>query len=543
MKKLCIILANCQNLLLAEYLSRSPSFQKEYNIKRFPAHVLIKGKRTIPDRLLQRAKLFIYQPIKDRHGISSTKHILSRISPECRQISFPPLYFTGYHPQYCKNPQDRVVEPVYPFGIMPYGDINIISMLEKGKSIAEIIETLNDPDFYDRDFLLANVENSLAELARREASLNIKVSEFIKTHYRQHYLFHTINHPTDILGIYVVNQILQAIDLPKLEDNLFIDRPHRGVLDKKQIPIYPSTIANLQLSFIDENAVYRHDSFCTNRMTFTRYIKEYINLNQSNCQVTENYFNSIENINQGQLKSAEKSLKKAIEVRPNTPIYYRELATVLKQQGKYDPAIAVYKKAIELSPDWIEFYLSLGEVLLMKNDKYSAAKVYKQALNLDPTNDKICCQLGDISVDLNELKAAESLYIKAIELNPTKIVYYRCLGDVYYSQGNFELAFTTYQKAIGLAPENSWLYIKLAKTLAKQNKLDEAINVCKHSVNTDRQNPHFHRELGNILLQKGDIDSAFKAYERTIELNSNQASQVLQYINLSLKRRAVLQNV
>ena len=543
MKKLCIILANCQNLLIGKYLLTSPCFNKEYNIKRIPAHTLIKKKETIPDKLLQRTKLFIYQPVKDSHGISSSKFITSKLPSDCHQISFPPLYFTGYHPQYCKNPKDRIVQPVYPFGVMPYGDSNIISMLEKGKSIAEIVETLSDFNFYDREFLLANVEHSLAELARREASLSIKVSEFIKTHYRQHYLFHTINHPTDILGIYVVNQILREIDLPELENNVFIDNPHRGVLDNKQIPIYPSAIANLQLSFIDEKAVYRHDSFCTNQMTFSRYIKEYIDLHQSTCPANEDYFNGIKHLTKGQLKRAEDFLTKAIEARPNNATYHRELGLLLQQQGKCDRAISVYEKAIELSPDWIEFYLSLGEVLLLKNEKYSAAKVYRQALILEPTNDEIYYKLGDILTELNDLETAQHLYSKAIELNPLEILYYRCLGDVYYQQGNFDLALATYQKAIDLAPENGWLFIRLGKTLATQNKLEEAINACQHSINTNRKNPHFHRELGNILLQKGQIDRAFKAYERAIELNSNQANRILQSISLFMKEGAALQNV
>ena len=200
MKKICIIYANCQNELLAEYLLKSPSFNQEYTIKRFPVHLLMQGKKTISDELLKRAKLFIYQPVKDIHGICSSRYISNKLPSDCQRISFPPLYFTGYHPQYCKNPVNKIIKPIYPFGVMPYGDSNIISMLTQSNSVSEIIERLSNTNYYSQEFLLANVDKSLAELSRREAMLNIKVSDFIRENYQHYYLFYTVNHPSDIMG-------------------------------------------------------------------------------------------------------------------------------------------------------------------------------------------------------------------------------------------------------------------------------------------------------------------------------------------------------
>ena len=100
MKKVCLIYANCQNQPIAKYLNRSAEFNREYLIHRFPVHNLIEKQTTIPSELLQKVDLFIYQPVKDIHGERSSKAVLAKLSPRCKKISFPSLYFKGYFPQF-----------------------------------------------------------------------------------------------------------------------------------------------------------------------------------------------------------------------------------------------------------------------------------------------------------------------------------------------------------------------------------------------------------------------------------------------------------
>lgn len=536
MKKICIIYANCQNQLLAEYLLKSSFFYREYTIKRFPIHLSIQNKKTIPDALLQRTKLFIYQPVKEIHGNCSTKHILNRLPSDCQRISFPSLYFTGYYPQYCKNPANRIVKSVYPFGMMPYGDRNIISLLEEDKSITEIVEILSDPDFYSSEFLLANANSSLAELARREATLSIKVSEFIKAHYQQHYLFHSINHPTDILGIYVVNQIFKEIALPTLDEEMFQGNRAEGILSNKQIPIYPSVIKNLPLAFVSDNSVYRHNSFCTNKMTFARYVKEYVKLHLLSSEDSHQYyFNSIKHTEKQELKKAEESLEKAIAINPNYATYYREQAALYEQQGKLKLAEQAYRKAISISPDWAEFYILLGKLLVATDNKIAAVTLYRQGLKLEPENDEINWLLGNLMFEFGYLDVAEQHFKQAIASKPAQTIYYSCLGDVFEQKEQFNLALFTYRKGLDVYSKNAWIHIKIANILVKQNKIDEAIIACKKSITIEPENSYFYYELGNIYLHRGDIEPGLQNYERSIELNSNRTKIIFQTIRSLIK--------
>lgn len=537
MKKICIIYANCQNKLIAQYLGRSQQFNQEYLIKRFPVHRLMEKGSTIPNRLLKQAKLFIYQPVKDIHGDRSAKYILSKLSSDCQCISFPPLYCTGYFPQYCKNPVNKVIKPNYPFGVFPHGDTNIISLLEQGKSVAEITEILSDSNFYTQEFLLANLNETLNELGRRESQLSIKVTNFIKAHYQHHYLFYTQNHPSDILGIYVVNQILKLLNMPSLGDEFSFAQTIRGVLDSIQIPIYPSVIKHLKLTFIDKKNVYRNTSFCTNQITFKRYISEYIDLHLSDSRSAIFYhFQGIKFVHKNKLTKASTVLKKAIAIHPNNAAYYGELGNILQKQNNFTDAEYAYNKAIELSPNWEYFYKSLGDILSKKKDFIGAILAYKQAVALNPENADFYCSLGDTLVKQNNFEAAEKAYQKAVGIDPTKAYYYQCLGKIFDKRNNLELAIANYNKAIEIHPNKAYFYYLLANALLKQNNFSGAITACQKAIQINSKNPNFHRVLGNILLQKGDVEGSSKAYQQAIKLDPNQITEIFAQLGYAIKR-------
>ena len=537
MKKLCVIYANCQNSIVAEYLNKSTHFNREYTIKRFSVHILMAQETTIPDQILRQAKLFIYQPVKDIHEERSAKYLLDKLPSDCQRISFPSLYFKGYFPQLCKNPEIKIIKPNHPFGLIPHGDSNIISMLEEGKNEPEIIKELEAPDFYNLEFLVSNLNDTLNTLSQRESQLDIKVSDFIKMNYQDYRLFYTQNHPTDILGMYVVNQILQLLNLPVLGNPLALNSFDRGVLDKSQIPIYPSVIKHLNLSFVKRDTNYAYDAFATTEMSFDRYISEYIELHNSTSESSNSYyFKAIELTNNSKYEQAVMAIDKAIELKPNNTNYYRELGNIAQKQNNLNRAEIAYKEGIKLSPDWTEFYYLLGEVLVKKNKLQAAVKTCKYITTLNPHNAEYYRLLSDALFKQNKLDEAKKYYQKAIEIDPARAYFYRSLGDVFKKANNLDLAASNYKKAIELSPEVAYFYGRLCNTLIDQNKLDEALNVCKHGISLDPNNSNLHRILGEIQLQKGDVDDAFQTYQQAIELDPNQMKRIFAYISELVKK-------
>ena len=539
MKKLCIVYANCQNELIANYLTKSDEFNREYFIKTIPIHRLIRKQTTIPNRILKQAQLFIYQPVKNVHGDRSTEYLLGKLSADCQHISFPPLYFTGCFPQFCRNPNKRAIESLYPYGIIPQGDANIISMLEQNIGIDKIINHLNSDSFYQRQYLENNVNKGLRELARRESNLSIKISDFIRDNYQKYRLFYAHNHPTDNMGIYVVNQILKLVNFPELDDKL-IPNPQRGVLDKIQIPLYPSVVKHLELDFAQSITFYKHKSFCTNRLTLNNYIRKYADIHlAADDSATGSYLRGIEQTKQNELLLAEQSFQEAIAIDDNNPVYYRELATVYEKQGQLDLAKQSLQQAIAIAPDWVEFYQSLADILIAKENLTGATLLYKRAIELEPENKELYSLLGDTFVKLDRLDLAEKCYLRAIKLDFKQADEHRCLGNIYRRQNSLDKAVVHYQEAIEIAPQNPWLYIHLSEILIEQNKLDEANKNCKQSLNCKKfKKVGIYRRIGDLQVKIGSFDDAISTYRRAIKLNPTLPKPAVRQIRSQIRQAA-----
>ncbi|MEO0926654.1 MAG: WcbI family polysaccharide biosynthesis putative acetyltransferase [Cyanobacteria bacterium J06643_13] len=526
-KELCVIYANCQNQTIAHFLQKSPAFNQKYLIRKYSVAAMIENGSRLAPEVIEQAKLFIYQPVKDTHGERASNYLLQELPADCHTVSFPSLYFTGYFPQYCKNPALKTIRPNHPHGVIPHGDANIISLVNQGKSDREISDLLHNRNFYTQEYLLAKVEESLAELARRESELDVRVSDFIRDNYQSHQLFYSQNHPTDILGMFVVNQILELLGFSPIQDPLSLSRSLRGVQSNVQIPFYPSVIEHLHLTFAGRETVYGHNGFCTNRMTFARYISEYIELHKLNDHSPNfYYFQGIKFGQSGKHQLAINALNQAIALKPGNAAYYQELGKIYEKTKNLAEAEAAYKQGIKLSPDWDQLYELLGNVML-EQKKYSAAlTIFKKAAIKAPNCDSYYYSLGRTLLKLNRLNDAEKCFHKAIQLEPTKSFYYRYLGDIYKKKGQFDLAKHNYQKAISISPNTAYFYRSLADVLAKQNLLDEAINTCEQATQLNSRNPNFYRTLGDIQLQKGDVTHALKTYQRAIKLKPDQVKQI-----------------
>ena len=69
---------------------------------------------------------------------------------------------------------------------------------------------------------------------------------------------------------------------------------------------------------------------------------------------------AIASLKEGKIDEAEKSFKKAIELKPHFPETHYNLGVALQNLGRLDEAKKSYKKAIELNPDYAEAHYNLS---------------------------------------------------------------------------------------------------------------------------------------------------------------------------------------
>lgn len=266
---------NCQRGLIYEFLKLSSYFNREFQVdldKIPPNHIAIQNNIVIPDKILKEVQLFIYQPLDKKYNECSTEYILSKLPPDCFCISLPRLYFRGYWPEHSVNPYNQIKQDILS-NLFPYGDNNLNEMLKQKIPKFKILDEVSRIDFYEKNVLLNNLNNSIQESNDREKQTDIKISNYILNHYSHQKLFHTVNHPTDMIGLEVANQILKMLNMPTLAEET---KPlKREVLGGTQVPIYPSVIEQLNLTFVSTNSLYRSKGL-GKMVTFSEYVEEYL---------------------------------------------------------------------------------------------------------------------------------------------------------------------------------------------------------------------------------------------------------------------------
>lgn len=267
-KQICIVYGNCQAAKIAEGLSSNSIVTKQYTMIVLPAifeidHEFLLGLREI----INFADLFIYQYVKMNnkfHPVLGTEYILTALSDTCRKICIPNIYFTGYFPQMCTNLLDK-------HKLFPIGDKNINNLYSKKQLTEEQLSSLGDDEYYSKEEILKQVEESFNNLKDRECKCDVIISDFIENNYKKDLLFYTENHPTNIVLEEMSKRIISAITGKEDDYKVRIS----SALDDIQLPIYPSVQCHLGLKF-------NLDTICPNkksglgRLTFKEYIYQYI---------------------------------------------------------------------------------------------------------------------------------------------------------------------------------------------------------------------------------------------------------------------------
>jgi tetratricopeptide (TPR) repeat protein len=265
----------------------------------------------------------------------------------------------------------------------------------------------------------------------------------------------------------------------------------------------------------------------------------------------------------------EESLRKAIELYPNSTAAYTKLGIVYKERGKLDEAERLYRKAIEANPQNDNAYISLGDFLrergrldeaeetyrkasaavpsarprvasafIQLSNSYSARQQWDEAekrvnaaLQLDLKSADAYNALGNIYRARGQFEEEEKAYRKGIEVNPQRAWWcYNSLGDVYRKREQWAEAEEMYRKAIAVYPPQVagvvWLYQNLASLLADRGiKLDEALQLAQKVVKAQPGNAAYGEILGWVHYRRGELAEAEAALKKSIELYGQDAKR------------------
>jgi|GEM_PF-2381582 len=237
MQPVVIFYTNCQGQGLIKLLAGHPAFvDHELVFLTAWQHVRPSAEQ------IARCQVLIYQ------NSFGTPDFLDELPAEATRIVIPLITCAFLWP----FTFDRPNEPVgWRF---PYGDRQLIARM-KGDVAPEAAAT----EYYAQDFGRQMNLNRLLDLEfqkweKYDKESEVRLGAFLKERIFSHRLFFTPDHPTDVVMIELANQLLDKLELPRLD---IAERPeHQNALAGTEVPVHPSIIRHFAIPYLAANHPY-----------------------------------------------------------------------------------------------------------------------------------------------------------------------------------------------------------------------------------------------------------------------------------------------
>ena len=125
-----------------------------------------------------------------------------------------------------------------------------------------------------------------------------------------------------------------------------------------------------------------------------KYYQDFIDRGFEDYRVFSNYGAILQVL--GQLKEAELSARKAIEIKPDFAEAHSTLGSILKDLGKLEEAELSQRKAIEIKPDFAEAHYNLGYILKDLQNLDESIYSFKRAIELKKDFKEAMAAMGAI---------------------------------------------------------------------------------------------------------------------------------------------------
>ncbi len=253
---------------------------------------------------------------------------------------------------------------------------------------------------------------------------------------------------------------------------------------------------------------------------------------------------AIDQVNNGQLKAAEETLKEStILAKENHQAWYT-LGQVYIQQKDYEKAIEALQNAIRYKEDDPMYHLLIAECYLeSKAPNLSNAQTHlEQAVKLEDRLYRAHHLLGDVLDQRGQAQAAAERWTKAASIAPTSYGRpFNALGKLYIRWDFLNEAVAVLQAGIAKVTDNdqkSDLHYHLGLALSGQNKHQEAIAEYTKSIELRKGNMDAVRQRGYAYLAAGDKAKAKDELTAFVKGGGGSPFEV-QTVNQTLFRLAV----
>lgn len=254
-KRLCILHANCQGEPLLERLMASPEFAGGYTCVQYTNYT----REPIPDDMLARCDLFLYQHLGPQWDGLASERLVSRLPASARSLCIPNMFFKGYWPGWSGQ------------GGFNFRCTLLDELIGRGLSPEETVLLYLRADLASAFDLRAVLDDSLARERLKQALTPVPYADLLETEFAARRIFNTVNHPGRLLMDHAARGILARLGMEPADEAALaaLGEPFAEF----EQPVHPSVAAFFGWDFAPRDAVWR---VFGRDLTFARYVAHYV---------------------------------------------------------------------------------------------------------------------------------------------------------------------------------------------------------------------------------------------------------------------------
>ena len=233
------------------------------------------------------------------------------------------------------------------------------------------------------------------------------------------------------------------------------------------------------------------------------------------------YREALESYRSGSYLEALVAVQNALSQEKDNASYHLLHAKVLAELRQYGDAEKSLKRAGELRPQWVEPFYELGMLLFRRENFQEAAGTLAKGVELAPDSTKTRFLLGVSYLQINRDHAALEQFRAVEAADPRYPAVHHSIGRAYFRQGRDSQAIEHFKTELAHNPDHDAARFLLGKALVRTGQAEEAVAHLLRLQGKEVGQGQLHYYLGAAYRRQGKRAEALAALQKSIELNPN----------------------
>jgi len=213
--------------------------------------------------------------------------------------------------------------------------------------------------------------------------------------------------------------------------------------------------------------------------------------------------------------SAEKSLRKALELKPDFLDAQRSLMVLSLEAQAYPDALAIARTVQKQRPNDAIGFIFEGDIQSAQKNWNSAVDAYRAGLKIVDSTD-LAVKVHATTVKTDKAADADRFAVTWLKAHPSDVRFLFYLGEMKLARKDYAAAEAHYLAIVQAEPDNAPALNNLA-WVSQQLHRDNAISYAEKANRLDPKQPAFMDTWALLLSSKGDHAKAIELQTKALE--------------------------